>query len=299
MGGVFPGPAGSCRNLPLPPSTPQRTVGTVRPMIKRLRKEPCGLTLIELLVAVAMLGLLLSLVLPAVCRARAKATGAACLANLKQLQLCWQMYADDFHGAVPPNQSLLLNGVWRSAPDSWIGFSHAPRDPGPGLIQRGLFYRHGYNRAVALYRCPADQSRVEAAGGRQPARRRTRSYALNGNLGGRASEVQVTVRRLDEIPEPGRLLAFVDEAEDSIDDAHFLVWPAPDTRWVNLPAGRHGQTGVLSFVDGHAERWRWRSPKRFTPRESYWRMVVSESDLRDLRALQSVTLSLAGFVPQP
>ena len=272
---------------------------TVNPMLKNPRNGSCAFTLIELLAAVAILGLLLSLMLPALSHAQAKATGAACLGNLKQLQLCWQMYADDFHGAVPPNQSLLVNGVWRSAPDSWIGFSNAPYDRSASLIERGLFHRYGYNRALALYRCPADKSSVRTSGGRQLAPRRTRSYALNGNLGGRTAELQATVHRLGAIPEPARLLAFVDEAEDSIDDAHFLVWPMPDTRWVNLPAGRHGQTGVLSFVDGHAERWRWRSPKRFTPRASYWRIVVSEPDLLDLRALQNATLPLTDFAPQP
>lgn len=277
----------------------RRIVRAVSPRLKNPRKESCAFTLIELLAVVAILGLLVGLVLPALSRAQTQATGAACLGNLKQLQLCWQMYADDFHGALPPNHSLLVHGVWRSAHDSWVGFSNAPHDRGPGLIEGGLFHRYGYNTAAVLYRCPADKSRVRAANGRELARRRTRSYALNGNLGGRPGEVQVTVQRLGAIAEPGRLLAFVDEAEDSIDDGHFLVWPAPDTRWVNLPAGRHGQTGVLSFVDGHAERWRWRWPKRFTPRESYWRMVVSDADLLDLRALQRATLQLTNFAPQP
>ena len=283
----------------MPAPSRRRIVRAVNPRLKNPRNGCRAFTLLELLAVVAILSLLFSLVLPAVSQAQAKATGAACLGNLKQLQLCWQMYADDFHGAVPPNQSLLVNGLWRSAPDSWIGFSNAPCDRGASLIERGLFHRYGYNRALALYRCPADKSGVRTSGGQRLAQRRTRSYALNGNLGGRPAEVQATVHRLGAIPEPARLLAFVDEAEDSIDDAHFLVWPAPDTRWVNLPAGRHSQTGVLSFVDGHVERWRWRSPKRFTPRASYWRIVVSEPDLLDLRALQNATLPLTDFAPQP
>jgi len=35
-----------------------------------------------------------------------------------------------------------------------------------------------------------------------------------------------------------------------IDDAHFLTWPVPDDRWVNMPADRHGQAGVLSYANG-------------------------------------------------
>lgn len=266
-----------------------------------VRTPPCGsraFTLLELLVVTAILGVLTALVLPAVSQGKAQATGTVCLGNLRQLQVAWQLYADDARGFLPSNQSQLVSGVWRSAPDSWIGFSYAPGDPGPGLIQRGLFYQQGYNRSLAIYQCPADHSRVRLPGDPSRTVRRTRSYALNGNLGGRLAEVQATVRRLGELSEPGSLFGFVDEAEDSIDDGHFLVWPAPDTRWVNLPAGRHARTGVLSFVDGHAERWRWRAPKRFRPRESYWRMVGSAEELSDLRKLQSHTLVVASFVPQ-
>ena len=200
---------------------------------------------------------------------------------------------DDFQGRVPPNRSLFTNGVWRSTPDSWIGSSSAPYDPATRPIQQGLLFQYDYNRSVALYRCPADRSK-----GVHSNRIRTRSYAMNGNLGGRTNEVQNTVARADAILDPAKLLVFIDEAEDSIDDAHFLVWPNPDTRWVNLPAGRHGQTGTLSFADGHAEKWSWQWPKRFSPKQSYWKTVESPRDLKDLRKMQGVALPVAEFLPQ-
>ena len=121
---------------------------------------------------------------------------------------------------------------------------------------------------------------------------------MNGNLGGRTNEVQNTVSRADAIPNPAKLFVFIDEAEDSIDDAHFLVWPNPDTRWVNLPAGRHGQTGTLSFADGHVEKWAWQWPKKFSPRQSYWKMVENVKDVADLRRLQMAILTVSEFVPQ-
>ncbi len=257
-----------------------------------------AVTLVELLVVMAILGLLASLLLPALGRARARADGLACLNNLKQLQLAWQMYGDDFQGRVPPNRSVWTNGLWRSTPDSWIGASSAPHDPDPAPIEQGLFFRLGYNRALALYRCPADGSRVRTPQGRELGLRRTRSYSMNGIWGGRANEMQTTVERADAVAEPARLFVFVDEAEDSIDDAHFLVWPAPDVRWVNLPAGRHAQRGVLSFADGRAELWVWQWPKRFHPRQSYWKTVESLADWNDLRRLQAATLPRADFVPQ-
>jgi len=106
---------------------------------------------------------------------------------------------------------------------------------------------------------------------------------MSGCLGGRTNEVQNTVPRFSSIPLPTALFVFIDEDEDSIDDAHFLTWPEPDDRWVNLPAGRHGQTGVLSFADGHAERWKWKCAKQFKKKQSYWKRAENPADLADWR----------------
>jgi hypothetical protein len=111
--------------------------------------------------------------------------------------------------------------------------------------------------------------------------------------------VQNIVERAEDIPHPAKLFVFIDEAEDSIDDAHFLVWPNPDTRWVNLPAGRHAQNGVLSFADGQVEKWAWRWPKKFRPKQGHWKMAESPKELADLRHLQEATLTFSPFVPQP
>jgi hypothetical protein len=97
-----------------------------------------------------------------------------------------------------------------------------------------------------------------------------------------------------------RLLDRVEhENEDSIDDAHFLTWPAPDDRWVNMPADRHGQAGVLSFADGHPKSWKWRWPKQFKHKQSYWKQVESPADLADPHRLQHAILPVANFAPQP
>jgi prepilin-type N-terminal cleavage/methylation domain-containing protein/prepilin-type processing-associated H-X9-DG protein len=261
------------------------TLSKSKHRLPRNGHQRTGFILIELLMVIAIMGILASLMLPALGKARAKATGAACLTNLKQLQLCWQMYVDDHQGRVPPNRALVTNGVWRSTPDSWIGGSSATHDDDTRAIEEGLLFRYDDNRSVALYRCPADRSQTASRA------RRTRSYSMHGVLGGRTNEVQTVIQRVDGVVEPGRLFVFIDEHEDSIDDAHFLVWPYPDDRWVNLPAGRHGQAGVLSFADGHVEMWRWRAAKEFRPKVGYWKPARDPGDLEDLRRLQTCTLA--------
>jgi len=241
-------------------------------------------TLIELMVVVAVIAVLAALLLPAVSAAKVRAQGTACLSNLKQLQLAWGCYVDDYNDEVPINRAFQTNGIWRSTPDSWIGFSNAREDNDTENIRNSVLYKYKYAQDVNVFRCPGDKSANKADGPR------TRSYSMNGNFGGRTSEVQRVVLRASELADPTDVFVFIDEDADSIDDAHFLVWPAPDNRWVNLPAGRHSQTGVLSFADGRSELWKWRHPKRFSPKSSYWKISEGDADLADLRRLQQATI---------
>lgn len=93
-----------------------------------------GFTLVELLVVIGIIALLISILLPALNKARASATNVSCLSNLRQCYMGFVMYGNDFKGAMAPNGGRYLNPTgpysWRTwdyylAP--YMGISYLPR----------------------------------------------------------------------------------------------------------------------------------------------------------------------------
>jgi len=92
-----------------------------------------GFTLIELLVVIAIIAILAAILFPVFAQARRKARTAACLANLKQLQLAMLMYADDYDETFPP---VLYSGYTDDGAPigiTYSGMSNAVDDMGWGM----------------------------------------------------------------------------------------------------------------------------------------------------------------------
>lgn len=127
------------------------------PQSKRLRPVPPRIvrnafTLIELLIVVAIIGILAGLLLPALARAKEKATVLKVHAELYGVGLALEMYSDDHEGRLPPvrvNCNSDLATHWCEFPVELAEEGYLPRGDQPGMaanledaFNRGHSYKY-------------------------------------------------------------------------------------------------------------------------------------------------------------
>jgi len=207
-------------------------------------------TLVELLVVIGIIALLISILMPALSRARQQANTARCLSNIRNMQMAQIMYANQNNGHLI--QAGLSHG------------SHGLDEEVGWISTLQQFYG-----TELLLRCPADQSAhwpggepVPAAGGRH---RRT-TYGINNFLDREVCPWGGPYVKLTQIRQSSSVVQFLEMTESGefavADHPHVENWSGN----VPVQASRHLAVGIhggerrtwearanFGFIDGHAE----------------------------------------------
>jgi prepilin-type processing-associated H-X9-DG protein len=223
-----------------------------------------------LLVAIAVIAILAALLLPVLSKAKARGKSIACLSNMRQFGLAFQIYAGDHDDSVLPNQDGKGVPLGKTWVEGWLGI------PGPDCTNT-VYLRNSliglYVKDVSIWRCPAAYDPV-VRGKMMP---RVRTVSLNCFMGASSNSVPdvAIYRRLADIarPSPSEALVFLEERVDTINDGTFeMQWnfdAKTPNAWIlrDKPGALHDNGCNLTYADGRAKcqrcrDWRTVSPPR-------------------------------------
>jgi len=218
--------------------------------------------LIELLVVIAIIAILAALLLPALTKAKQKATAAACLSGNKQLALAWAMYADEHLNRMV--NTYTAPNAKGDKPWRYVTPPVAPQIPvGSKPEQVKLItYREGYKQG-ALYpyasnpdiaHCPGD-TRIRLTGTSFA----WCSIAGVGPLNGETAELYKTT----ELKHPSEMIVWIEESDSRGENLGSWIMNSASlpnftgASFIDSPAVFHINSSTFGFADGHASARKW------------------------------------------
>ena len=228
-----------------------------------------GFTLIELLVVIAIIAILAAMLLPALARARLKATEAACLSNQKQLALAFTMYVNDNNGNLinfAPGNFNNGGGFWGldpNAPADWSSQGVAMADVQGDLKTNNILYQYAPNQGV--YHCPGDVRFNLPIGAGNSVGWAYDSYAVTENVEG-LSGFNDSFTKYTQIKRVSDCVIFAEQADTRGYNAGTFAISATggnivaaDNRisFVDVFSVYHGAVSTFAMADGHAEPRKW------------------------------------------
>jgi len=221
-------------------------------LLRNHRSTTKGFTLIELLVVIAVIGILATLLFPALNKANAQAKRTVCINNLRQINFALRMYADDSRDSTPwiePSTNRYLTVAYRELVDSYVGID------GQSLTSNKLFA------------CPSDsfyydmRSNVTEWYVPKPRHSLSYSYYSSYDFNG-ANQLTNNISRFTGKPAPGIGGLKLSQIKHPSRTAMVLEIPAfypyswhdpkrPLRVGLECPLFNNAKN-VLGFVDGHA-----------------------------------------------
>jgi prepilin-type processing-associated H-X9-DG protein len=229
----------------------------------------------------------MAILIPALNKAKEHGKRAACLSNLKQLTLAWQMYAQ-------ANDDKIVNGAPRvigtcptpctqtdgtpgdckataEAPTNppgprqneipWVGNGWHPTQWGNGIpaseccqlcaMQTGAMWK--YVQEKNIYHCPT--------GFKGELITYETIDSMNGlfewrDTSGQNKNKPFWNKNLNQIKNATNRIVYMDTGRLT-PDSFAVYWNSE--QWFDLPMTRHGMGTNVSFADGHSARWMWKA----------------------------------------
>jgi prepilin-type processing-associated H-X9-DG protein/prepilin-type N-terminal cleavage/methylation domain-containing protein len=225
-------------------------------------------TVVELLVVIGIMSLLMSILVPAMMRARAQAKTAMCASNLHQLFLGFTMYLDDNNGYVFPLAYYGFNSEGQVGTYWYFGFetiaSSVSLPEGKRILDRKAAklypYIHQYDSVEICPAFPYDHPKYKPK-----YKTKWMTYGINCNLSPdfRKATNKTIVRPAQAVKDSASTLLFTDtaminkfQAPASTTNPMFEEWHYYDPTAIKNPSAhfRHGnlQANIL-FCDGHID----------------------------------------------
>jgi prepilin-type N-terminal cleavage/methylation domain-containing protein/prepilin-type processing-associated H-X9-DG protein len=208
-------------------------------------------TLVELMVTIAVIGVLAGLILTAIAKAKAGGESSICLNNLKQLGTAFVLYNGDYNDLFPAPGSRSKYGPQA---EDWIWWQYG-RD-----ISKSTVVPYIAKFQPRLFTCVADHKALRLQGEGvvfgDPFRYSyaLTSYSLSNGVNPGLSTIITKEREVypfkaTSVSKPAQKIMIVEEDRATIDDSRWV----PEGIKINLVANRHGGKGFVVFVDGHSD----------------------------------------------